>query len=126
MQPSQRAAIFWLVCIPVRTYLTHLARKRHPLLRPFAAFIAFRWLQGLEVGYEGFFGGPAWWADLRPMHGKLWALYAATGKWQFVAVDTLAGAAAWKLIVPSLQPSPEPLTPPSSQRQTEYLTSTSP
>ena len=50
------------------------------------------------IGNEGFFGGPAWWADLRPMHGKLWALYAATGKWQFVAVDTLAGAAAWKLV----------------------------
>ena len=99
MQPSQRAAVFWLVCIPVRTYLTHLAHKRHPLRRPFAAFVAFRWLQGLEVGNEGFFGGPAWWADLRPMHGKLWGAYALTGKWQFVAVDTLAGAAAWKLSV---------------------------
>jgi hypothetical protein len=72
--------------------------------------VAYRWLRGLEVGKEGFFGGPTWWADSRNLHGQLWFLFAVTGNWRFLAVDTATGVANWfvtgpgREVLPSLHP----------------------
>jgi len=112
MKPTLRRRAFWLVCIPLRAYLTYaarLSRKGRKLLRVFALAISYRWLRGLEVGNEGVFGGPAWWADSRKMHGQLWGAFAITGNWRFLAVDTAAGVANYFIsgpgtaIWPSLQ-----------------------
>ena len=68
---------------------------RNDWLRVPAAVIAHSWLSGSISGVEGFFGGHAWWAEERPVHGVLWAWYALTGAWQFLAVDTIYGANNW-------------------------------
>ena len=76
--------------------LTLLARSHNPLaLRAFATVVGYRWTMGLENGRETFFGGPAWWADERELHGALWLAYAITGDWRWLAVDTAFGAANW-------------------------------
>lgn len=90
-----RALIFWGVCIPTRTYLTYLARQGSDTLRIFALVIGTRWLTGFENGNEGFFGGPTFWADERPVHGALWVAYALTDEWRFLAADTVFGAGNW-------------------------------
>ena len=69
--------LFITVCIPLRLYLASLEDRWW--LRGFAAVVSYRWLTGLNDSRVGFFGGPAWWAWKRPMHGVLWGLYAATG-----------------------------------------------
>ena len=88
-----RTALFWGVCIPMRVYLA--SRGNDPLLRTAAAVISYRWLSGLEDGDIGAFGGPAWWADERPLHGVLWGAYAATGISTFLWLDTAVGAGNW-------------------------------
>ncbi len=96
MNAAGRAAIFWAVCIPTRLSLTATARTLDPVwLRVLALGIGVTWLSGREMGNEGVFGGPAFWADERPQHGALWTAYAATGAWQFLLADTLYGAANW-------------------------------
>lgn len=82
--------LFWVICIPTRAFVTYLA-QRHDLRIP-AAVIGGRWLLGYEKGHVGFFGGPAWWKEERPAHGALWSMYALTGSWQFLAMDTVFGA----------------------------------
>ena len=89
----RRALLFWGVCIPARAYLA--SRGNDPLLRVAAAVIGYRWLAGLESGHTGAFGGPAFWADERPVHGALWASYAASGASVFLWADTAFGAANW-------------------------------
>lgn len=96
LELKHRKAVFWLVCIPTRSYLTYQALLQHWSVRPFAAVLAYRWLRGLEVGDEGFFGGPVWWADMRRLHGAMWGAYAVTGRWELLAADTAIGAMAWK------------------------------
>ena len=89
-----RAIIFWSVCIPVRLYITMRAAKSN--LRVHAAAVAFMWLSGRHSDeLEGAFGGHAWWAGQRHAHGMLWAAYAATGRWEFLAMDTAGGAWNW-------------------------------
>ena len=101
LSSTSRAILFWSVCIPIRVQLTTLARTRNPkLLRLFAAALGARWLSGGEVGNEGAFGGPAFWADERVLHGALWAAYAlnlpnSEEAWKFLAFDTLFGAVNW-------------------------------
>ena len=95
LSKESRKHVFWGVCIPTRLYLTQLGRERTPLLRPFAAYVAYRWMSGLQVGDEGMFGGPAWWADSRKTHGKLWAGYALTEDWRFLAADVILGMVNW-------------------------------
>ena len=53
------------------------------------------WVAGYESGRVGRFGGPAWWADERRLHGLLWLLYAATGRGEWLLVDTAVGAGNW-------------------------------
>jgi hypothetical protein len=90
-----RALIFWSVCIPVRTFISYKAMK-HTWLRAPAALIAYMWLSGSHSdAVEGAFGGHAWWAEERPVHGLAWGAYAATGMWEFLALDTAGGAINW-------------------------------
>lgn len=93
MRASHRALLFWGVCIPTRAYLASLGDD--PLLRMAAAVIAYRWLTGLEAAHVGAFGGPAWWADERPVHGALWGSYALTGTSGFLWGDLTLGAVNW-------------------------------
>lgn len=90
---QRRAVLFWGVCIPVRAYLA--SRGNDPALRAAAVVMSYRWLAGLGAGHKGAFGGPAWWAEQRPVHGLLWAAYAATGTARFLWADTAFGAANW-------------------------------
>ena len=89
----RRALLFWGVCIPLRAYLA--TRGDDPLLRAAAGVIGYRWLAGYESSHTGAFGGVAWWADQRPVHGALWAMYAASGESAFLWADTAFGAANW-------------------------------
>lgn len=101
LSPNARALMFWGVCIPLRVRLTLLAKADNPtLLRLFAAGIGVRWLTGGEVGDEGVFGGPAFWAEERVWHGALWSAYALNipdkqSAWKFLALDTAFGAMNW-------------------------------
>ncbi len=89
----QRALLFWGVCIPLRYVLA--AQGDQLWLRAAAAVISTRWLAGYETAHVGFFGGPAWWADERKLHGALWLGYAATGQSAFLYFDTHVGVANW-------------------------------
>lgn len=89
----KRAVLFWGVCIPLRAYLA--SRGNDPMLRAAAAVISYRWLSGAEASHVGMFGGPAFWADERPLHGALWGSYAATGNSTFLWLDTAFGAGNW-------------------------------
>lgn len=97
LNSAQRAQVFWLVCIPVRTGIAIMALrgKHEPVLRTGAAVIGARWLLGYEMAVEGVFGGPAWWKDQRQLHGALWSMYAATGDGRLLAADTAVGAMNW-------------------------------
>jgi len=88
-----RALLFWGVCIPMRIYLASRGNDRY--LRAAAALISYRWLSGLETAHTGVFGGPAFWADQRPIHGVLWGSYAMTGTSTFLWMDTALGAFNW-------------------------------
>ena len=88
-----RKLMFWLVCIPTRSALAYVA-ARHDV-RPLTALIGAQWLLGLPTGerkHRGAFGGRAWWADRRAVHGALFAGHAATGKPIFLWLDVLLGA----------------------------------
>ena len=89
-----RALLFWSVCIPLRTLITIHADTQQWLRIP-AAVMAHTWLSGHASSLEGVFGGFAWWANQRHAHGLLWGAYAATGMWEFLALDTAGGAANW-------------------------------
>lgn len=99
MQEADRALIFWCGCMPARAAITYTASQvtdyNKVLLRASAGAISSVWLLGLADSETGAFGGPAWWADLRKAHGVLWATYALTGDWRFLAADTVGGAIAW-------------------------------
>ena len=85
--------LFWTVCIPLRLTLASLGDNT--VLRMFALLIASRWALGLVMSVEGVFGGPAWWAEYRRMHGLLWLGYALTGDSRWLKVDTIFGIRNW-------------------------------
>lgn len=89
-----RTLLFWGVCIPVRYYITTIDI---PEKRLAASIIAMRWLLGYENGHTGFFGGNAWWANERKLHGMLWAAYATTGTSTYLLADVWLGALNWTL-----------------------------
>ena len=95
LSQQQRTLLFWGVCIPVRITLAKLAYTPQPTLQLLAAAVSLRWLSGTQTNTTGAFGGPVWWADERRLHGLMWASYAATGQWQFLALDTVLGGVAW-------------------------------
>ena len=93
---GQRASIFWNVCIPLRAAIaTYALGGNRRGLRVAALVIGGRWVLGMEVGKESYFGGPTWWADQRRLHGVLWLLYAAHGRGEWLALDTAFGASNW-------------------------------
>ena len=89
----KRNVLFWGLCIPTRLYLAR--RGDDKVLRSVAAVVAYRWLSGLENGHEGVFGGEAFWADERPLHGLLWGAYAVSGRNSFLYADTALGVLNW-------------------------------
>jgi hypothetical protein len=85
-----RELLFWLGCIPTRSYITYRSSIKdewNDTIRV-GAFVIAWWLFGMETGTVGRFGGPAFWAPLRPVHGALWGMYAMTNDWRFLAGDT--------------------------------------
>ena len=90
---TTRNVLFWSVCIPTRLYLA--SRGDDPTLRLIAAVVSYRWMSDLENGHEGLFGGRAFWADERPLHGLLWGAYAVTGRSAFLYADTIVGIFNW-------------------------------
>lgn len=97
MNETERALLFWLVCMPTRTLIAAAALQRtHDVpLRLGASIIGYRWLVGMESEHVGAFGGPAWWAEERALHGAMWAVYAVTGRGEFLVADTVFGAYNW-------------------------------
>lgn len=96
---TQRAATFWLVCIPLRIYLA--TRGDRLWLRLFALPVGVRWITGAGFAQETMFGGDPWWQEERPLHGVLWLAYAATGNKRFLQADTLFGATNWLTSTPA-------------------------
>ena len=90
---SERALLFWGVCIPVRATLASLGNNA--LLRVFALGVGANWLLGFSDGHVGAFGGSAFWKEERPVHGALWTAYALTGRSGFLWFDTAFGALNW-------------------------------
>ena len=93
MKAEYRAVTFWLVCVPTRLTLASLGDRTW--LRVAAAGVGATWLLGREMSVEGFFGGPAWWKEERPLHGLLWSLYALSGRSDFLYADTAFGICNW-------------------------------
>ena len=96
-----RAALFWGVCIPVRTAIAIKAgqeskrsERRLTDVRALAVLPTVYWLSG-QGGSTGFFGGDAWWAEQRALHGTLWGLYVYTGRSEWLWLDVGVGAMNW-------------------------------
>jgi len=66
-------------------------------LRLPALVIGTRWLaeRWVSLGNKGFFGGHAWWAEERPVHGTLWIAYALSGSPKWLYTDACYGAVNW-------------------------------
>jgi len=79
--------MFWGVCIPVRLYLAWAGVPRWA-----AAALGLWWLTGMQTNKVGFFGGRAWWAEQRWMHGAIWLAYALSGDRAFLYLDAAFGA----------------------------------
>tara|TARA_Y100000768_G_scaffold162854_1_gene121860 strand:+ start:2573 stop:2857 length:285 start_codon:yes stop_codon:yes gene_type:complete len=85
--------LFWVACLPLRYALYLHAKTKSVALRLFAAVIGSRWVLGFERGTVGFFGGKAWWAKSRPLHGILWLAYATTDRASYLKYDLYLGIA---------------------------------
>lgn len=96
---TDRNALFYLVCVPSRLLVARYATFV-PYMRYIAAAVGTTWLLGLPDKSVGFFGGNAWWAKYRPLHGVLWLAYAATRDNRYLYADPLLGVAVRELLVP--------------------------
>jgi len=98
---NQRLALFSLVCIPMRLALALLAKQGSPEVLRCLGYLAlcsglgfvYRFYAG---GYDvGAFGGRAWWAKFRLVHGFLhlaFGLSALNGSdraWVFAMADVV-------------------------------------
>jgi hypothetical protein len=93
---SDRAILFWAVCLPARyLYASVFAPHLPTLSRVIASLVGARWLLNENFSAHGFFGGRAWWSSLRPFHGALWLIYAASGEREPLFADVLLAAVAW-------------------------------
>lgn len=87
---DKKLVYFYLGCLPVRLALAEY-HASIPFLRPIALAVGLTWFAGLPNSEVGFFGGPAWWANYRPLHGLIWLLYAGTGDNKWLFADAAAG-----------------------------------
>ena len=92
---TNRALLFWGVCFPTRLAIARVAYEGNSTLRLASAAVAFAWLTGSVSTTTGSFGGPAFWADERPIHGALWGAYTVTGDYRFLLADATFGAINW-------------------------------
>ena len=94
---ADRALLFWTACLPARYLFAAVAAPRFPAsTRTLAAFVGARWvLNDNFTSPVGFFGGRAWWSSMRPWHGALWLIYAATGARDALFADVLLAMLAW-------------------------------
>ena len=99
----QRAVLFWGVCIPLRLSIAS-SIDRIPAGRLAAGLLGIWWLAGRETSHVGFFGGPAFWREERPLHGALWTAYAVSGMPRWLYADAALGAVNW-VVGKSLDPS---------------------
>jgi hypothetical protein len=96
---SDRAILFWTVCLPSRyLFALHITPRFPTLSRVIASLVGARWLLNKNFAVEGFFGGRAWWISLRPFQGALWLIYAATGEREALYADVLLAGIAWTVI----------------------------
>jgi hypothetical protein len=105
----QRALMFLIGCIGVRSLFVYLAYTASPTILPYYGYaallptIGFAVIYtfglrktGLEVG-----GERIWWNDLRPIHAALYGAFAAAAMasqpwaWMFLLADVLLGLGAW-------------------------------
>lgn len=94
---DKKTMLFWLGCMPARLALALNIEKLSPTLQLATIIPGIVWLTGMYKSSIGFFGGYAWWAQLRPLHGALWVLYAATKDKRWLLLDT--SLAAWARVV---------------------------
>ena len=95
---TDRALLFWGACLPARYFFATLVAPLYPnTSRTLAALIGARWVLNENFSTHGFFGGRAWWSSLRPWHGTLWLIYAATGERDALLADVLLAMLAWTL-----------------------------
>jgi hypothetical protein len=96
LSASDRALLFWAACLPARLlFATDFAPRFPALSRLIAALVGARWATNHNFGTHGFFGGPAWWSSVRPWHGALWLIFAATGEREALLADVLLAAVVW-------------------------------
>jgi hypothetical protein len=96
LSASDRALLFWAACLPARILFASQFALRFPAFaRLVAALVGARWALNENFASRGFFGGPAWWSSVRPWHGALWLIYAATGEREALLADVLLAAIAW-------------------------------
>lgn len=105
---QQSSLLFWLLCIPSRLYLAKYAEKgRHKnYLRAAAVLPATVWLSGVLPADTNAAGQDVWWDDLRPFHGALWGLYAATGRYESLVADVFLAIFSQIFIKPTRKPRP--------------------
>jgi hypothetical protein len=95
---SDRAILFWAVCLPARQlFASHFALLFPALSRLLASLVGARWLLNNNFAAHGFFGGRAWRSSLRLFHGILWLVFAATGAREALYADVLLAAFGWTL-----------------------------
>lgn len=98
MKVTDRHLLFWGVCIPLRLHLAGLGDVQW--LRILAGMGGARWILGYVDNKVGVTGGPAWWANERPLHGILWSTYALTGNKRYLLADVWLGVINWFLRAP--------------------------
>lgn len=105
---TKRRWLFLVGCMGARFGLAYSAYA-YPALLPSMAILAagiatgflYIWANGLRKTGPEVFGEQIWWNDLRPIHGALYALFAALalrktrGSWRLLAADALLGLAAF-------------------------------
>jgi len=113
LDKSGRHKAFWIVCIPFRLAYASLAlvlgHNSLRILLCIQAAVATLQIVGFLSSLRktvGGFGGPAWWAKMRPIHIGLYVCFAASvalGVWWagvFLLADAVVGAVSWLTVRP--------------------------
>lgn len=103
---TKRDILFFTACIPARYLAYRLARRasveQNEHVKVFgrvaagAASLYWAVMSELPLKNEtGFFGGPVWWDNARPIHAGLYSYYAFTGDYRSLFVDIIFGLCVW-------------------------------